>query len=85
MPNSQGTYYTADPFNTFNAYSTGFTGGVRIALVDEGDGILDLVTAPGEGGGPNLRLFELSNQGTFELIDSVFFGDPANLDGLWVG
>ena len=86
IPNSEGTYYTADPFNTFNAYSTGFTGGVRLALVNsEVDGTLDLVTAPGEGGGPNLRLFELSDQGTFELVASEFFGDPANLDGLWVG
>jgi len=86
MPNSEGTYYTADPFTTFNAYSTGFTGGVRLALVNsEGDETLDLVTAPGEGGGPNLRLFELSDQGTFELVASEFFGDPANLDGLWVG
>ncbi len=86
IPNAEGTYYTPDPFNTFSAYSTGFTGGVRIALVDsEQDGTLDLVTAPGQSGGPNLRLWDLSDQGTFELLDSVFFGDPSNLDGLWVG
>ncbi len=86
VPNDEGTYFTADPFNTFNAYSTGFTGGVRLALVNApAEGTLELVTAPGQSGGPNIRIWDLTNEGTFELIISEFAGDPSNLDGLWVG
>jgi hypothetical protein len=43
----------------FNAYSHFFTGGVRLAVGDvTGDGVPDLVTAPGAGGGPDVKVFD---------------------------
>jgi cyclophilin family peptidyl-prolyl cis-trans isomerase len=44
--------------NSFMAYDTGFRGGVNVAAADlEGTGKADIVTGPGSGGGPNVRIF----------------------------
>ncbi|HEY1375902.1 MAG TPA: SdrD B-like domain-containing protein, partial [Gemmataceae bacterium] len=43
----------------FNAYDTAFRGGVRVAVADfNGDGMPDIVTAPGAGGGPHIKVFD---------------------------
>ena len=43
----------------FLAYNPRFTGGVRVAMGDiNGDGVPDIVTAPGPGGGPEIRVFD---------------------------
>ena len=43
---------------TFNAYDPSFLGGVRTAVGDvNNDGFLDIVTAPGQGGGPHVKVF----------------------------
>jgi hypothetical protein len=48
----------AAPVDNFFAYSHFFTGGVRVAVGDvNGDGVPDLITAPGPGGGPDVRVF----------------------------
>ncbi len=42
----------------FFAYDVGFTGGVRVATADiDGDSIEDIITGPGVGGGPHVRVF----------------------------
>jgi hypothetical protein len=44
---------------SFFAYDPHFRGGVRVAVGDlNGDGFPDVVTAPGPGGGPDIRVFD---------------------------
>jgi hypothetical protein len=46
------------PLGNFLAYSSAFTGGVNVATGDiNGDGWLDIITVPGPGGGPQVRVF----------------------------
>lgn len=45
---------------SFNAYNETFRGGVNVAIGDiDGDGTNEIVTAPGIGGGPQIRIFDL--------------------------
>ncbi|MFN4258676.1 MAG: nidogen-like domain-containing protein [Gemmataceae bacterium] len=42
---------------SFFAYDPSFRGGVRIAIADvNGDGVNDIITAPGPGGGPHIKV-----------------------------
>jgi len=44
---------------SFFAYAPQFTGGVRVATGDvTGDGFDDLVTAPGQTGGPLVKVYD---------------------------
>jgi hypothetical protein len=44
---------------SFYAYAEDFTGGVSVASIDfNNDGILDLVTGAGPGGGPHVKVFD---------------------------
>lgn len=62
----------------FMAYDTAFTGGVFVATGDiDGDGQIDLVTSPGRGGGPHVRIFGGAQQqpiAEFLAYDPFFFG-----------
>jgi hypothetical protein len=50
---------TAILLRSFLAYDAGFRGGVRVASADfTGDGVTDVVTAPGPGGGPHIRVWD---------------------------
>jgi len=45
----------------FTAYAEGFRGGVRVAIADvNGDGVNEIITAPGAGGGPEVKTFTLN-------------------------
>ena len=44
---------------SFLAYDAGFRGGVRVVTTDMNrDGVADIITAPGPGGGPHVKLFD---------------------------
>jgi subtilisin family serine protease len=44
---------------SFYAYDQRFTGGVRVATGDvNGDGVADIITAAGPGGGPHVKVFD---------------------------
>jgi len=44
---------------SFLAYDASFSGGVRVAVADvNGDGIQDVITGAGPGGGPQVRVFD---------------------------
>src|SRR5215468_3946270 len=68
--------------DSFLAYDAGFTGGVRVALADvNGDGVPDLVTAAGPGGGPHVKVFD----GKTGLLDLSFYAyNPALSGGVTV-
>lgn len=64
--------------NTF-AYDAEFRGGVNVALADvDGDGKADLVTGAGAGGGPHVRVFDVS---TGALTREFFAGNPEGQGG----
>jgi len=67
----------------FFAYNSNFTGGVRVAVADvDGDGFADIITAPGAGGSPDLRVFDFA---TLARLDEFMAYDPSFLGGVFVG
>ncbi|MCA9068514.1 MAG: FG-GAP repeat protein, partial [Planctomycetaceae bacterium] len=79
---------TGDDFFSFFAYAPTFTGGVSVAAGDiTGDGIPDIITGAGPGGGPHVRVFNgatpiisfappniNTNVGSFFAYSSLFTG-----------
>jgi hypothetical protein len=72
----------------FMAYDTRFIGGVDLAAGDvDGDGIDEIITAPGPTGGPHVRIFKSDGTpvGGFMAYDSQFRGGirvaAADMDG----
>lgn len=64
----------------FLAYAPDFLGGVQVALWDmTGDGVNDVITAAGAGGGPHVKVFDGV---TFEEVRSFFAFDPGFHGGL---
>lgn len=69
--------YQGNLISKFLAYDAGFTGGVKVAVGDvDGDGIDEIVTGAGAGGGPHVRVFNA--QGT---LISQFFAFNQNFKG----
>src|SRR5262245_11145863 len=63
-------------------YGPAFRGGVHVATGDvTGDGVEDIVTAPGFGGGPHLKLFDGV---TGALVREWMAFDPEFRGGVWV-
>jgi hypothetical protein len=67
----------------FFAYDPRFAGGVSVAAGDvTGDGVAEIVTGAGPGGGPHVRVFSLSG-GPREIAGFMAY-DPAFLGGVFV-
>ncbi|MFZ9794089.1 MAG: FG-GAP-like repeat-containing protein, partial [Gemmataceae bacterium] len=67
-----------NPFVSFFAFSLAFTGGVSVASADiNNDGIFDIVTGAGPGGGPHVKVFDGANGN----IISQWFAYPINFAG----
>jgi hypothetical protein len=67
---------------SFMAYDPRFLGGVRLAVGDvNGDGKADIITAPGAGGGPDIRIF---NGATGALMREFMAYDPRFTAGVYV-
>ncbi len=65
----------------FQAYPTGFRGGVRVAMGDvNGDGVEEIVTGAGPGGGPQVRIFDLDGK----VIGQFFAFDEGDRNGIFV-
>ena len=69
------TEYVAD----IQAYSSAFTGGFTLAMGDVNrDGFVDIITGPGPGGGPNIKVFSGADYNTvlynFFAFESTFTG-----------
>ena len=79
---------------TFFAYAPQFTGGITVAAADRvgangtGDGIDEIVTGAGFGGGPNVTVFQLQQtpQGAFNpvVIQNFFAFDTLFTGGIYV-
>ena len=64
---------------SFYAYEPGFAGGVSVAAIDlDGDGKAEVLTSPGAGGGPALKVFY---GGSLAEAASLFVGDPGDTQG----
>jgi hypothetical protein len=72
----------------FNAYHKDFAGGVRVAVGDvDGDLEDEIVTVPGYGGGPHVRIFEMDGTEVDQFMafnsykQSGFYVATGDLDG----
>ncbi len=69
---------------SFFAYDPAFPGGVSVAAGDvTGDGVADIITGAGPGGGPHVRAFSLVG-GVVTEVASFFAYDPAFPGGVSV-
>jgi hypothetical protein len=65
------------------AYDPNFRGGVVILTRDlDGDGKADIVTSPGLGGGPHVKIFSGTDS---ELVNEFIAFDPDFRGGVYVG
>ena len=68
---------------SFLAYGGGFAGGVRVAAGDvNGDGLVDIITGAGPGGGPHVRAFSLA--GGVTEVASFYAYAPSFTGGVLV-
>ncbi|MEY2397032.1 MAG: hypothetical protein QOJ00_206 [Actinomycetota bacterium] len=69
----------------FMAYTTGFRGGVRVAVANEsGDAKDEIITSPGPGGGPHVRVLSVNSNNVTETAGFMAY-DPGFTGGVFVG
>ncbi|MFL5329890.1 MAG: FG-GAP-like repeat-containing protein [Gemmataceae bacterium] len=72
-----------NPLFGFYAYEWTFHGGVRVVTADiNGDGVPDIITAPGKGGGPHIKVFSGIDG---RLLSQFFAYAPDMTSGVFVG
>jgi hypothetical protein len=70
-----------DVLASFDAYDSAFYGGIRVAVADvNGDGVAEIVTGAGWGGGPHVQILD----GRGRKIASFFAFDQTQSAGVWV-
>ncbi|VTS02533.1 hypothetical protein [Tuwongella immobilis] len=73
---------TGEDLAEIEAYEDSFRGGVEVARGElTGDGVLDLVVAPGTGGGPRLQIIDGV---TGKVISNFFVYEPTFTGGIYV-
>ena len=73
---------TGEDIGELQAYEDAFRGGVRVALGDiTGDGVRDIVVAPGSGGGPRIRIVDGQSGKT---LNDFFVYEPSFTGGISV-
>lgn len=76
---------TGTPVASFMAYNPSFSGGVHVAAGDlDGDGVAEVVTGAGPGGGPHVRAFEGDGTPFAGAAGSFYAYDPRFLGGVFV-
>ncbi|MSR32698.1 MAG: VCBS repeat-containing protein, partial [Gemmataceae bacterium] len=74
--------FTGQKFTQFFAYESAFIGGVRVGVSDvNGDGVNDLVTGAGPGGGPHVKAF---NYPQLDLLFEFYSGPVTDDGGIFV-
>jgi uncharacterized repeat protein (TIGR01451 family)/fimbrial isopeptide formation D2 family protein len=69
---------------SFYAYAEEFPGGVQVASADvTGDGVAEIITGAGPGGGPHVRVIEVKG-GVFTERAGIYAYDPAFGGGVFV-
>jgi len=69
----------AKMISSFLAYNNNFQKGLAVALSDiDGDGLMEIMTAAGPGGGPHVRVFEVDG----ELRKSWYVYNPLSSSGV---
>lgn len=84
--------FTLDPvsgnlklLSQFFAYAYNFRGGVNLATGDvDNDGLKEIITGPGQGGGPHVRIFDIKGRAKYQFFaaSTLFRGglDVASFD-----
>ena len=71
---------------SFYAYDANFRGGVSVASGNiDGLGPDEIITGAGAGGGPHVKAFSRSTEGTLSTVSSFFAYDPSFRGGVEVG
>lgn len=71
-------------YTGFFAYAPGFAGGVRVAVGDvDGDGVNEVITAAGPGGGADIQVFKLDGVRVLPVLSLLAY-DPAFYGGVFV-
>ena len=70
------------PITSFVAYGAGYTGGVRVAATDlTGDGRVEILTVPGPGGEPLMKIYDGA---TFAVRNSLLVYPASFTNGVFV-